>query len=102
MVTKREHQPIAWWLPVMELAIAALWLVWAFAPPPLSSFTTWWVDLVAVPAAVACLVGGAALAMWRGLAPRGALAWVGLAALVMILVLHGLLLGIVWTFPADF
>ena len=77
-------------------------MAWAFASPPVSSFTTWWFDLVAVPAAVACLVGGAAVAMRRGLAPSGALAWVGLAALGVILVLHAFLLWIVWTFPADF
>ena len=34
--------------------------------------------------------------------PSGALAWVGLAALGVILVLHAFLLWIVWTFPADF
>ena len=59
-------------------------------------------DLVAVPAVVACLVGVVAVAMWRGLAPRGALAWVGLAALGVILALHAFFLWIVRTFPADF
>ena len=100
--TTRERRPIAWWLPFAELAVAALWLAWAFAPPPVSSFTAWWFDLIAVPAVVACMVGAAAVAMWRGVAPRGALAWIGLTALGVILVLHAFFLWIVWTFPADF
>ena len=89
-------------MPFAELSVAALWLVWAFAPPPVSSLGSWGFDLVLVPAAVGCLAGGAAVAMWRGLAPRGALAWVGIAALGLILVLHAFFLWIVWTFPSDF
>lgn len=87
----------------MELGVAAVWLAWVSLPPPLSpSFGGWWLGVVGVPAAVACLVGIAAVAMWRGLAPRGVLAWVGLAALGVILVLHAFFLWIIYTFPADF
>ena len=80
----------------------ALWLGWAFAPPPVSSFGTWWFDLVAVPAAIACLFGVAVVSMWKGYAPRGASAWIGIVAMGVILVLHAYAALVVATFPADF
>jgi hypothetical protein len=97
-----DERPAGWWVPFAELSVAALWLVWVLAPPPVSSLGTWWFDLVLVPAGVACLFGVAVVAMWRRLAPRGALAWFGLATLGVILVLHAFMLWIVGTFPTDF
>ena len=97
-----DERPSLWWIPLAELGLAALWLFWGLAPPPVSSFGSEWLDLIVVPAAVACLFGVAVVAIWRGIAPTGVLAWVGLTALALILVLHAYIFLIMWTFPADF
>lgn len=89
-------------IPAVPLTVAALWLVWATAPPTVIPYFGFWFDFSVVPGVVLVALGLVVLAMWRGLAPRNTLAWAGLAALGLILGLGALGLWTVLTFPTDF
>lgn len=89
-------------MPAVPLTVVVLWLAWATAPPSVIPYLGFWFDFGVVPGVVLVALGLVALAMWRGLAPTNTLAWVGLAALGLILGLQALGLWIVLTFPTDF
>lgn len=89
-------------IPAVPLTVATLWLAWVSAPPWLIPYHGFWFDFGVVPAAVLIALLFHVLAMWQGLAPRNALAWVGLVALCLILALQGFVLRIVLTFPTNF
>ena len=98
----RPRRATARLFTAVPLAVAALWLAWATAPPSVIPHLGFWFDFGAVPSVVLVAFGLVALAMWRGLAPRSPLAWAGLVALGVIMCLEALALWTILTFPADF
>lgn len=103
MAIETTWQRATWRLmPAVALTVAVLWLVWATAPPGVIPYLGFWFDFGVVPGVVLLALGLVVLAMWRGLAPRNTLAWIGVAALGLILSLEAVGLWIVLTFPTDF
>ncbi|MFN8191556.1 MAG: hypothetical protein U0R78_14170 [Nocardioidaceae bacterium] len=100
-------QATRWWatqrlISAVPLTVAALWLGLAAAPASVIPYFGFWFDFGVVPGVVLVALGLVVVAMWRGLVPRNALAWTGVATLGLILGVEAVAAWTVLTFPSGF
>lgn len=89
----------SWLLPLVQFTAVAAWLVWVNAPLPVIGGV--WVDVLVPPVIFGLLFVGSVLVLSLAPPARGLLAWLGLSAVSVVLVLHIFFIYIIATFP-DF
>lgn len=87
-------------MPVANVAVAALWLAWAIAPPPISSIGSFGFDVYGMPAMVGCVFGVTVVGMVLGRTPRGLVGCIALAPLALILAAHAFAIWMFATWPS--